>query len=228
LTSRAGTIFILLFMFFMTGTSLIAQQDSVQPGVMKVRRPPVPSTYYIDLSYSYSPARQNFLSHLFKRVNRNKMPLADDNSLHPPEPVTIPRRDGDTTNALRDSSFMIRFYEKEDRPASEFAWIDWLDQYEHYFQWNDTAGIDSAVFVYDVNPRGQVKFMPGADNGKDSSSTAMQKKLIPLMRKLWIWYPAVWVVDERGRQKKINCKVTVKIYAVRDDQQERMPLKVVD
>ncbi len=222
--SISSTSLLVMFLILFCGTSFIhAQNDSIETGVMKVRRPPVPSRYFVDLSYSYSPAKQGFLGDLFKRRNNGF-----DGYL-PPEPVTVVNRGEDSTRAIQDSSFMIRFYEKEDRPGEPFAWIEWLNQYEHQFAWNDTAGIDSAVFVYTINPRGQIKlFSLGAEDKKDSSAVALRNGLLPYMRKLWIWYPATTIQGDTGRRRKANCTVTVKVYAIREDHLQRMPLKIVD
>lgn len=227
-TNRNSIWIVLVMSLFLSVRCVIAQEDSIATGVLKVRKPPVPSRYYVDISYSYSPAKSNFVQRLLQSDRKRKLPKDNDASLHPPEPVALPRKVVDSTRALEDSSFMIRFYEKEDRPANEFGWIDWMDQYEHYFQWNDTAGIDSAIFFYSVNTRGQVSVNAGADDAKDSSSTRLKENLLPYMKRLWIWYPAIWIVDDRGKQKKVNCIVTVKVYAVREDKVSRMPLKIVD
>lgn len=227
-TSRFAFLFILLMSFFSSANVLIAQKDSIAAGVMKVRKPPVPSQYRVEISYAYSPAKQNFVQHLFSSKSKRKFPANNSEYLRPPEPVSLPKRVEDTTRAMQDSSFIIRFYEKEDRPANEFAWVAYLDQYEHYFQWSDTAGIDSTAFSYFVNTKGQISLNADADYANDSSSNRMKENLLPIMKRLWIWYPALWIVDDRGKQKKVNCNVYVKVYAIREDKLQRMPLKIVD
>lgn len=194
-----------------------AQQDSVKQGVMKVRKAPVSSSYYVQMSYSYSPAKRRF----FHKREQTEFIQPNQYEMHPPDPVSFPAQPDDSARMLQDSSFLMEFYEKQDRPAGQFAWINWLDQYEHYFAWNDTAGVDSCVFVYRVNTRGRIELMPGVVQN-DSSAQAMSEGLIPYMRKLWLWFPATGI-DDAGKQHKFNCVVTVKIFAVRDDQPEKLP-----
>ena len=62
-----SSLFATFLLVFYGGKYVYSQNDSIETGVMKVRRPPVPSTYYVDFVYSYSPAKQGFLAHLFKR-----------------------------------------------------------------------------------------------------------------------------------------------------------------
>ncbi len=207
------------------------QQDSVATGVVTVRRPPVPSSYQVKLSYQYSSGRNSgFVFHFFGRHKRDReaMQMAhEQNNLYPPQPVTLPKREEDTINSLQDSSFMILYKRKNDRPAADYDWEAWLDQYEHYFMWSDTAVIDSAVFVYRVNRNGHVEMTPSPVDVKDTSAQRLQRNLIPHMRRLWIWYPGVWIVWEDGKQRQVDCTVTVKVYAIRDESEQRLPLKVV-
>lgn len=127
---------------------------------------------------------------------------------------------------MLDSSFIITFYNKQGKPAEEFAWNEYVSQYEHTFEWDDTSGIDSTVFIYEVNSRGQVKC--GAIATADSSAMAMQKNLLPLMKKLWVWYPASGVSEGNRRQKKVSCIVRVQVYAVKLGYGQNLPLKIVD
>lgn len=208
------------------------QQDSVTPGVVTVRRPPVPSSYKVQLSYQYSPGRRFvFPAHILgkRRYNREAMKMAHEKkNLYPPQPVTLPKKGEDTLNSLQDSSFMILYMRKNDRPAEDYNWEAWLNQYEHYFQWSDTAVIDSAVFIYEVNRNGHVEMRPSPVAVNDTSAQRLQRNLIPHMRRLWIWYPGVWIVREDGKQRQVNCTVTVKVYAIRDESEQRAPLKVVE
>ncbi|MCK6640156.1 MAG: hypothetical protein L6Q81_08720 [Bacteroidia bacterium] len=220
---------------YITFTPLLVsaqQQDSVTPGVMKVRRPPVPSSYKVQLSYQYSPGRKlGFASHFFgkRKYNREAMQMAHEKqNLYPPQPVTLPKKGDDTLNSLQDSSFMILYKRKNDRPAEDYDWESWLNQYEHYFLWSDTAVIDSAVFIYEVNRNGHVEMRPSPVAVNDTSAQRLQRNLIPHMRRLWIWYPGVWIVREDGKQRQVNCTVTVTVYAIRDESEQRSPLKVVE
>jgi hypothetical protein len=224
-------ICIAVFLLF-AGFSLSAQtSDSVSSGVVKVRRPPVPSSYQVQMSYQYSPARKkNFFTHFIgnRKYNREAMNMANDKkNLYPPQPITLAKREGDTLNSLQDSSFMILYKHKNDRPAEEYNWEAWLNQYEHYFLWSDTSVIDSAVFIYEVNRNGHVEMRASPVAPEDTSALRLQKNLTPHMRRLWIWYPAVWVMREDGRQRQVNCTVTVKVYAIRDGSDKRLPLEVI-
>lgn len=214
-----STFLLLLFLFFLPKTNkCFAQQDTVRQGIIKVRRPPVPTSYYVKFDYQYHPARRGHLFQFFRpRVDSSKVILT------PPEPVSVVHR-ADTVNAGKDSLDMEEFSKKNDRPIDGFTWTEWLNQYEHYMAWDDSAGIDSATFVYTVNTNGFVKFKAGTDDGKDSSSTALQKRLLPYMRKLWVWYPATSMDDAGKRRKNISCTATVKVYAVRNDE-EKLPIK---
>jgi hypothetical protein len=208
------------------------QQDSVTPGVVMVRRPPVPSSYKVQLSYQYSPGRKFvFPVHIFgkRRYNRQSMQMAHEKkNLYPPQPVTLPKKGDDSLNSIQDSSFMILYKRKNDRPDGEYDWEAWLNQYEHYFLWSDTAVIDSAVFIYEVNRNGHVEMRPVPVAVNDTSAQRLQRNLVPHMRRLWIWYPGVWVIREDGKQRQVNCTVTVKVYAIRDESEQRAPLKVIE
>lgn len=210
---------LLLVLFFIPETNLcFAQQDTMKQGVIKVRRPPVSTDYYLSFDYHYHPARRGRLFHFFSpRVDSSKVIIT------PPEPVSVVHR-ADSVNPGNDSLAMEDFFRKDDRPIDGFTWVEWLNQYEHYMLWDDSAGIDSASFVYIVNTNGFVKFKIGADNGSDSSSTELQKRLTPYMRKLWVWYPATSMDDAGKRRKNVSCTVTVKVYAVRRDE-EKLPIK---
>lgn len=187
---------------------LIAQ-DSVPQGTIKVRRAPVQSDYFVKLDYAYHPKR-SMLSHY---IGRKK---ADDAVYSPPEPAVFDQRENDSSQTLLDSSFMITFYNRMGNPEQEFPWIEMLNQYEHTFAWDDTTGTDSAVFVFEVNARGQVKLRQEPVAPNDTSAARLQKNLLPYMKKLWIWYPAAQVTDDNRRQKKAACTVRVKVYAVKE------------
>jgi len=208
--------------FFLPSHSLVAQQDSVKQGTIVVRRAPIPSDYYVKFDYNYHGQRRGFFHHLFSKEDSSRMAFA------PPDPVTADPNVNDTNETMLDSSFMITFYNKQGRPTEEFAWIDFLNQYEHTFDWDDTSGIDSTLFIFEVNPRGQVRCVPVAMTKDDSSALALQKNLTPLMKRLWIWYPAATITDDGRRQKKVSCTVVVKVYAVRVGEGQRLPLKIVD
>ncbi len=219
------TAFLVFFAagFFLTCYTVCAQNDSVQQGTIKVRRAPIPSDYYVKFEYTYhrGGANQGFISHWRNRKLEGAV-------FAPPDPVTAEPNLNDTNETLLDSSFMITFYNKQGRPAEEFAWIEWMNTYEHLFDWDDTSGIDSTLFIFEVNPRGQVRCVPVAMTKDDSSALALQKNLTPLMKSLWIWYPASTITDDNRRQKKVSCTVVMKVYAVRIGEGQRMPLKVVD
>lgn len=215
-------LFILTLGFFLTSSPLLAQQDTVSQGTIKVRRAPVPSDYYVKFEYNYHGQPQGFLRRLFNREDSASMRFA------PPDPVTAEPNVNDSNETMLDSSFMITFYNKQGRPAEEFDWINWLEQYEHQFDWDDSSGIDSTLFIFEVNPRGQVRYVPVAMTKDDSSALALQKNLTPLMKQLWIWYPASTITDDDRRLKKVSCTVLVKVYAVRVGEGQRLPLKIVD
>jgi hypothetical protein len=222
ITRFRATVVLTTLGFFLTFAPLISQIDSVKQGTITVRRAPVPSDYYVKFDYNYHGQQHGFLHHLFNREDSSLMAFA------PPDPVAADPNVNDTNETLLDSSFMITFYNKQGRPTEEFDWITWLDQYEHTFDWDDSSGIDSTLFIFEVNPRGQVNCVPVAMSKDDSSALVLQKNLIPLMKKLWIWYPASTITDEGKRQKKVSCTVVVKVYAVRIGEGQRLPLKIVD
>jgi hypothetical protein len=208
-TENSSLLVVLLTLAFVSSSISLSAQDTVPQGSIKVRRAPVASDYYVKLDYVYHPKHREPVFHFFGRST-------DGASFSPPEPAVFDQRDNDSSQTLIDSSFMITFYNREENPGEEFPWIEWLNQYEHTFGWNDTTGIDSATFVYEVNARGQVKFRAEPLLSGDSSAVALQQNLSPILKKLWIWYPAVKVADSNRRRKKTACTVRVKVYAVKE------------
>lgn len=220
----AGLIFIIVCI----SGPIFAQQDSISPGVIKVRRAPVPSVYYAQVSYTYFSPKKKLLKRILHGIDSGFGGAMIDGYFFPPQPVSIPENPNDSSQLRQDSTFLMQFYEKNDRPAEDYAWVNWLDQSEHYFAWSDTAGVDSCLFFYEVRTSGRVNVYRGAPYSNDTSAATLQNELWPIMRKLWLWYPAVQLVGESKKQKKVNCLVTVKVYAVRDDQRMKLPLKIVD
>lgn len=216
------SLLMLIFGGLLSSTSCYAQFDSVNQGVIKVRRAPVPSDYQVKLDYQYRSDKHGLFTHFFQRTDSAAMQFS------PAEPVSREINLNDTNNELLDSSFMITFYSKQGNAGDGFDWVEWLNQYEHAFAWDDSSGIDSTTFVYSVNSRGHVRYTPGADDKRDSSATALQKGLAPYMRKLWVWYPATTLTDDHRHEKKVNCTVTVTVYAIKKGEGQRMPLKIAD
>jgi hypothetical protein len=203
-------------------SSVYAQiKDSVPQGIIRVRRAPIPSEYHVRLNYSYDTKQRGPILHFFR-------PRQQAEGLYsPPDPVTLEQRNlNDSNQTMLDSSFIITFYNKQGKPAEEFAWNEYISQYEHTFEWDDTSGIDSTVFIYEVNTRGQVKC--AALPTDDTSAIRLQKELLTAMKKLWVWYPAARVSDDGRKQKKTSCVVRVEIYAVKVGYGHNLPIKIVD
>lgn len=217
-TNYAALLFCMAVLLLSASFSVHAQaNDSVPQGVIKVRRAPVPSDYHVEISYAYKQER-GYLSHLFGKRTKEYVAYS------PPEPLLMD--DHDSSRTLLDSSFMITFYGRMGKPGV-FPWEEWLNHYRHDFEWDDTAGVDSATFVFDLNSKGRAvcTALPVAPG--DSSAMRMQKNLTPYMRRLWLWYPATATNDGK-RQHKVGCTVTVKVYAVKVGYGRNLPLKIVD
>lgn len=218
---------ILPLLFFAMGVSLAStsvyaqSNDTLPQGVIKVRRAPIPSEYHVVLSYNYDTKQRGRFLHFFGRRPQT------EGLFSPPDPVTLEQRNfNDSNQTMLDSSFIVTLYNKQGKPAEEFAWNEYVGQYEHTFEWDDTTGIDSTVFIYEVNSRGHVKCNTIAT--EDSTAMALQKHLLPMMKKLWVWYPASRVTDDGRRQKKVSCTVRVQVYAVKMGYGQNLPLKIVD
>ena len=219
--NKVTALLIFISLGFFSPSIRIFAQDTVPQGVIKVRRAPIPSDYRVTLQYAYGTDRQGYLPHLFRRNEKTAM-------IYPPDPVSLDPNRNDSNQTLLDSSFIITFYNKEGRAEQEFDWTAWLDQYEHVFDWDDTAGIDSTVFVYTINSRGKVTCRGLAMDRKDTSAKRLQDHILPYMQKLWVWYPATRVRDDGKVLKKTNCVVTVKVYAIKEGYGQNLPLKIVD
>lgn len=207
--------------FPFVSSSVFAQtNDSVAQGVIKVRKAPIPSEYQVKLSYSYDTKQRGSFLHFFGKRKQGEAWYS------PPDPVALESNLNDSNQTLLDSSFIITFYNKQGNPEGEFSWKEYLSQYNHTFEWDDTSGIDSTVFIYEVNSRGQVKC--GALPSEDSSAMALQKNLLPMMKQLWVWYPAARITHDGRRQKKVTCIVRVQVYAVKLGYGQNLPLKIVD
>ena len=211
-----SALFSLTLVFSLTSQAGFAQQpDPVAQGVIKVRRAQVSSDYIVKFNYSYLPDTAKRFFHWRKQQHREV-------TYSPPDPVAVDPNRNDSNQTLVDSSFVITFYTKQGNPAGDFNWGEWLSQYEHTFDWSDTSGIDSAAFVFAVNPRGDMECRAVPPAREDSSSLALQQNLFPLMKRLWAWYPAYTVTGDARRRKPVACIVTVKVYAVREGE------KIVD
>lgn len=211
---------IVLFTGILLPHSQLFSQDTLPQGVIKVRRTTVPSDYYVRMSYDYHFKKRGGIFHLFG-------PRTDGMIMSPPDPVTLDQHANDSNQTMLDSSFMITFYDRLGKPGEEFAWIDWLNQYEHTFEWDDTSGVDSTSFSFEINSRGQMRLKSSSYDG-DSSAIALHKNLLPLMKKLWIWYPAAMVSDDNRKQKKLSCTVTVQVFAVKEGYDRKLPLEIAD
>lgn len=219
--SSVAVLFLFTIGFSFASSSAFAQSnDSIAQGIIKVRKAPIPSEYHVKLSYSYDTKQRGPLLHFFGKRKQG------ESWFSPPDPVTLESNLNDSNQTLLDSSFIITFYNKQGNPEGEFAWKEYLSQYEHTFEWDDTSGIDSTIFLYEVNSRGQVKC--GGIASSDSSAMALQKNLLPLMKKLWVWYPASRISDDGRKQKKVSCIVRVQVYAVKLGYGYNLPLKIVD
>lgn len=223
--SRSGnnllfSVFIVAIGFFFPSTTIIAQ-DTIPQGTIKVRRAPIPSQYRVEVSYEYHWRKPPPIFHF---LDFQKEPAF----LQSPDPFVYEPEVNDSNRTLEDSTFALNFYNRMGRPAEEFDWSQWLSgYYVHTFEWDDTAGIDSTTFVFEVNARGQAHSIPEPMGTRDTSAIRLQKKLRPAMEALWAWYPAESIDGDGKKPKKIACTVRVKVYAQKAGYGQNLPLEIV-
>ncbi len=224
---RILLLFLLTIGFTFASSSVFAQaNDSVAQGVIKVRRSQVPSVYTVKMSYSYGSSSRVLFS-WGRKSGKSGGRQEQDAVYSPPDPVRLEPNLNDSNQTLLDSSYIIGYYNARKKPAEEFPWEEWLNQNPHTFEWDDTSGIDSVSFDLEINARGQMRIRSYAHQG-DSSSIALAEKLLPVIKKLWLWYPASMVTNDGSKVKKVSCVVRMKVYAVKLGYGQNLPLKIVD
>ncbi|HEU4718600.1 MAG TPA: hypothetical protein VFU15_12235 [Bacteroidia bacterium] len=179
-----------------------------------MKRPRVPAAYSLKFKYDYSKEwnRKRFWESRSKTAQRGyKAWLSDP---FPPQPVSVRHNEGDSVNALADSTQMESFFKANDRPAGVFPWQEYLATTGYSFAWSDSVKIDSARVQFLVNSDGSVVFTPMPWKTTDSTSRQFEQVVYTLMRKFWIWYPSQQMDNRNSKLRNIPCKVTITIYAV--------------
>ncbi len=206
--------------FFLIGALLFcagahgqqASPDSVPEGVITVRRPPVPAAFVVKVAYDYSGSWEKRRWWEPRHVAARKDYKAWLSDPFPPAPVSVAHEEGDSISPVSDSARMQEFRAKSDRPEI-FKWGEYASAIPHMFSWTDTMRLDSARFQYVVDKEGRAVCTPAPWNKTDSSSRKLEREAWPVMRTLWLWYPAQRVSNRDGKTKHCPCTVTVTVYA---------------
>jgi hypothetical protein len=216
-----------LFAWMLTGIFLPAQPpaDSVTAGVVTVRRPPVKAAYTVKISYDYSSDwnKPRFWENSVKRFRRGYQAWLSNP--FPPQPVSVAHNDGDTIRPADDSAAATTYYVRNDRPKEPFNFAAYLQAIGYEFEWSDSMKLDSARFEYFIDKKGRVKFRELPWEAKDSVNYAFQRKASPVMRKLWLWYPAQKISNRNSKLENIPCRVVVTVYAF--DPGREIPFRVL-
>jgi hypothetical protein len=195
--------------FFIGLTLHLSAQDTLPEGKIYVARPPVKALISLKVvyDYSYKSNSQRFWERRFKKaMRRYKSWLADPVA---PEPVTVAAdKEGD---AKSDSIKRAINRRKNDRPAF-FNWVQYFEPVNYYYKWTDSARIDSVTYVVDINRKGEMKVVRvliGADDGAQE----LGRKVDPMIRALYLWFPAQQLQERSSKLKSMNCRVTITAYA---------------
>ncbi|GAB4140610.1 MAG: hypothetical protein Fur0041_15790 [Bacteroidia bacterium] len=197
--------------------------DSVAQGVIQVRRPPVKASFTVKIIYDYRTDKKKgrFWESRLRRAQRRYSAWLKDP--FPPQPVSVYSQN-DTINTKTDSLKRAETKRKNDRPATPFEWEKYLKTVNYTFQWADTIKLDSAVFVYQVDRKGNVEFSPVISAKGSVHQQQLSDAALPAMRRLWLWYPAQRINPKNSRLENVPCKVTVIVYAFDPGREERIPL----
>jgi hypothetical protein len=183
------------------------RRDTGGAGVVVVRRPPVPASYYSRQVYSYRSV------HL-KGNRRNP-----ETGYRNPEPVMIIGHD--SMQFFSDSLLPDELIRRNDRPKAQFDFTRCMDACGHTFRWEDSVRIDSARFEFIISKKGRAKCRMLAWETADSSTRAFEAKAFAVMNRLSRWYPARrWKGDGMGRA--IRSSVIVTVYAYRNNRPDRI------
>lgn len=203
----------LLALFFV---SPLGAQDSLQQeaGTIVVRRPPVKAAYFVRVKCDYSKVawhKKHFWESRARAYRRSYQAWLKDP--FPPQPVSVAHKEGDSIRPAQDSAMMSSYALKKDRPAEPFNYEAFVAAVDYYFTWSDTMKLDSARFEYRVDTKGRVEFKPVPWAAADSSCRVFESQCIPVMRKLWLWYPAQRISNKNSELENIPCTVIVTVYA---------------
>jgi len=198
---QAGSF--LLFFIFPRSVFSQTAPDSVAEEVIVVKKPPVAAAYAFRILYDYTCNQKA------KTGNRNYFSSGPE--FFPPQPVSVYHIVGDSIDADSDSSRAMMYAKKNDRPVA-FDFMAYASTIGYYFSATDSVKLDSASFEYEVDKKGNVNFKPLARAAADSSCRNFESQALPVMRKLWRWYPAE-KPDDKNEIQKVPCFVTITIYA---------------
>lgn len=190
----------------------LSAQDSLPQGVVTVKRQPVPAAYTTKITYDYSKSRdkKRFWEGRMRTFRRGYQAWLSNP--FPPQPVSVAHRPGDSVNVSSDSAMMASYAAHSDRPE-KFDFAKYVEAIGYQFAWTDSVKLDSARFEYVVDAKGRVKFTPLPWAQCDSTTRAFEAQALPVMRKLWLWYPAQRLSNRNSKLENVACTITITVYA---------------
>jgi hypothetical protein len=208
----APLIFFISVLFAVVALPAQNANDSVVQGIVVVKRPLVPASYMVKIHIDYSKQwdKKRPWESRVKTFRRGYKAWLSDTFA--PQPVSVAHKEGDSINPAADSAAMANYEMKSDRPVA-FDYETYMKTIPHYFQWTDSVRIDSARFDYFIDAKGSVSFTPAPWTQTDSSSRRLESEALPVMRKLWRWYPAQRISNRNSKLENVACQVRITIYA---------------
>jgi hypothetical protein len=182
---------------FVSSSPVFSQPDSLNSGVIKVRKDSARAAYYVRTEYDY---------------NRFKRPGMQEDPLElpvPPLPDTVDYFRGITSPDADDTAALMRL--ARTRPAA-FNMTAYLGKKCRFaFAPGDETKLDSARFEFVVNDSGcaTLVFIPWYEG--EVAPSRFATSVIAAFDPLWLWHPAF--VTSYAIPYKMPCAVIYTIYA---------------
>ncbi len=189
--------FVVMILSLLVFSPAFSQTDSLNPGVIKVRKDSARAAYYVRTEYDYNR---------FRRPDRQEdIPVIPV----PPLPDTVNYFADIESPDADDTAALVKLDRK--RPA-EFNIAGYLGKNCRFaFAPGDETKLDSArfEFVVDDNGRATLEFIPWYEGERLPSRFATD--LVSAFGPLWLWHPAF--VTSYAIPYKMPCAVIYTIYA---------------
>ena len=206
---------VLLIAFFLCVK--LSAQDSIQAGIIKVRRPPIPAVYQVHAQYLFPP--NSVRKSRQANVERTAIVFSDSmNNVVRPQPFFF---GGDSTqhdaviNELKAVQYM----------ADTGIWTRFTSTIGYSFSRSDTARIDSVRLYITINRSGEFYINGMPFQNADSNSLVLQNMALRSANRYLYWTPARLKNRKKRKRKKIDSTVILTIYAMDPTYGKFMPIE---
>ncbi len=221
--------YISCFSFLVFNLSAQLTSDSIQIGIISVKRPAIPAIYSIHLAY-FDPDSLQKQIHITE-FSTKQIVFGDSGiSSIAPQPFI-----GDRT--LSDTVFTGDSFSRNNLPPSsssenKFDWLNYLKLISWQFFWSDSTKRDSAQFEFTIDKNGNATCKALPWKNADSTCRAFEKKSFPYLFLLSEWLPArrnkVGVFHRKGKFRNVPCIVIVTVYAYDPNAGKSLPVEIID